>query len=77
MIDNSGFYKCDYCGGRNGEFRTDTGNHTTCQDIHNAKTQLTRANEIILMASAAHTQDEVEAVNSLAREYCKDFEVKE
>ena len=34
MIDHTiGIYVCDHCGGRFGEFNTETGNHSTCDRI--------------------------------------------
>ncbi len=33
MIDENDNFHCDYCGGREGDFYTETGNHVTCQDL--------------------------------------------
>ena len=33
MITPNGNYYCDYCKGRTGEFNTDTGNHSDCEEL--------------------------------------------
>ena len=43
-----GYFECDLCGkSTSGEYNTDTGNHTACEEIATLRAQLEEAKDVI------------------------------
>lgn len=48
MTIRDGYFECDLCGkSTSGEYNTDTGNHTACEEIATLRAQLAEAREVI------------------------------
>ena len=48
MTIRDGYFECDLCGkSTSGEYNTDTGNHTACEEIATLRAQLEEAKDVI------------------------------
>ena len=75
MTIRDGYFECDLCGkSTSGEYNTDTGNHTACEEIAILRAQLAEANGIIqrLCLSIAYNKTSSKALieaQTAANEY--------
>lgn len=67
MVEDCGNFVCDYCGGVDGGYFAETGNHVLCQELADLKEKLQAAEQEIEQLKAASEHQRAERTEAARR----------